>query len=116
GLARADVGALVGPESGPLVTLVRTDPMTVEFPVPVRTMLTFEQRVAAGEASRIGAVALTMADGSEYPHPGNIDFVDVSVAQTTDTILVRASFPNPDRRLSDGALVRVTLSTESPDM
>lgn len=116
GLAGADVGALVGPETGPLVTLVRTDPMTVEFPVPERALLTFEQRVAAGEASRIGAVALTMADGSEYPHPGNIDFVDVSVAPTTDTILVRASFPNPDRRLSDGALVRVTLSTETPDM
>jgi membrane fusion protein (multidrug efflux system) len=28
GLASADVGALVGPDSGPLVTLVRTDPMT----------------------------------------------------------------------------------------
>ena len=116
GLADADVGALVGPESGPLVTLVRTDPMTVEFPVPERALLDFERGVATGRASRIGAVVLTMADGSEYPHPGNIDFVDVTVARTTDTILVRASFPNPDRRLTDGALVRVTLRAAEPEM
>ena len=57
GLAAADVGALVGPESGPLVTLVRTDPMTVEFPVPERTALEFQARVAAGEVSKIGAVS-----------------------------------------------------------
>lgn len=116
GLAGADIGALVGPDSGPLVTLVRTDPMTVEFPVPERTLLEFQRRVAADQASRIGAVALTLADGSEYPHAGNIDFVDASVARTTDTILVRASFPNPDRGLSDGALLRVTLSTAEPEM
>ena len=59
---------------------------------------------------------MTLADGSEYPHAGNIDFVDASVARTTDTILVRASFPNPDRGLSDGALLRVTLSTAEPEM
>ena len=116
GLAGADIGALVGPDSGPLVTLVRTDPMTVEFPVPERSLLEFQRRVAADQASRIGAVALTLADGSEYPHAGNIDFVDASVARTTDTILVRASFPNPDRGLSDGALLRVTLSTAEPEM
>jgi membrane fusion protein (multidrug efflux system) len=116
GLATADVGALVGPDSGPLVTLVRTDPMTVEFPVPERTALEFQTRVAAGTASRLGAAELTLADGSAYPHPGNIDFVDVSIARSTDTILVRASFPNPDRRLVDGSLVRVTLSSAEPEM
>lgn len=116
GLAGADVGALVGPDTGPLVTLVRTDPMTVEFPVPERTALEFQARVEAGTASHIGAVWLTLADGSDFSQPGNIDFVDVTIARTTDTILVRASFPNPDRRLVDGSLVRVTLSSEEPEM
>jgi membrane fusion protein (multidrug efflux system) len=114
GLAAADVGALVGPESGPLLTLVRTDPMTVEFPVPERTVLEFQGRVAAGEATRVGAVALALADGSAYPEPGDIDFADVEVARGTDTILVRAVFANPDGRLVDGALVRVTLRAETP--
>jgi membrane fusion protein (multidrug efflux system) len=114
GLATVDVGALVGPDSGPLVTLTRIDPMTVEFPISERLTLEFNARVARGEASRIAAVALTLADGSQYPHPGDIDFADARVAQGTDTILVRAVFPNPDGRLRDGALVRGTLRTETP--
>lgn len=115
GLAAADVGALVGPESGPLVTLVRTDPMTVEFPVPERTALEFEARVAAGEVSKLGAVALTLADNSAYPEPGDVDFADVQVARGTDTILVRAVFANPQGRLTDGALVRVTLRSDTAE-
>ncbi len=89
GLAQVDEGALVGPESGPLVTLTRIDPMTVEFPVPERLALEFNARVASGEASRVGAVALTLADGSAFPEPGDIDFSDVEVSPGTDTILVR---------------------------
>ena len=115
GLAAADVGALVGPESGPLATLVRTDPMTVEFPVPERAALEFQARVDAGKATKIGAVELTLADNSAYPETGDIDFADVQVARGTDTILVRAVFPNPQGRLTDGALVRVTLRSDSPD-
>lgn len=114
GLAATNVGALVGPESGPLVTIVRTDPMTVEFPVPERTMLGFQARVAKGEVSAAGAATLTLADGSTLDETGDVDFSDVSVAQGTDTILVRATFSNPDGRLVDGALVRVTLRAETP--
>jgi membrane fusion protein, multidrug efflux system len=114
GLAQVDEGALVGPDSGPLVTLTRIDPMGVEFPIPERVALEFNARVAAGEASRVGAVALTLADNSAYPEPGDIDFADVAVAPGTDTILVRAIFANPDGRLRDGALVRVRLRAETP--
>ncbi len=81
GLASVDEGALVGPESPPFVTLVRRDPMYVEFPVPERTLLEFQARRAAGTASPIGAVTLVLADGSTYPHPGDIDFSGVTVAQ-----------------------------------
>jgi membrane fusion protein (multidrug efflux system) len=114
GLAAVDEGALVGPESGPLVTLTRTDPMGVEFPIPERLALEFNARVAAGEASRVGAVSLTLADGSAYSEPGDIDFADVAVSAGTDTILIRAIFANPSGRLRDGALVRVRLRSETP--
>jgi membrane fusion protein (multidrug efflux system) len=114
GLAQVDVGALVGPESGPLVTVTRIDPMTVEFPVPERLALEFNARVTAGEASHLGAVALTLADGSAFPEPGDIDFSDVEVSPGTDTILVRAVFANPTGRLRDGSLVRVTLRSATP--
>ena len=35
-------------------------------------------------------------------------------AQPDPNKVIRAVFPNPDRRLTDGALVRVTLSAETP--
>jgi len=114
GLSGFDVGALVGPDSGPLVLLVRDDPMTVEFPVPERTRLEFEARLAAGTFSQLDAAILTLADGTTYAHAGDIDFADVAVSRTTDSILLRAVFANPDRRLSDGALVRVTLRADVP--
>jgi membrane fusion protein (multidrug efflux system) len=48
-----------------------------------------------------------LADGSRYGQVGKIDFVDVTVNQGTDSVLVRASFANPDRLLIDGQLVDV---------
>ena len=47
--------------------------------------------------------------------PGKINFLDVTVSQGTDTVLVRASFPNPDRTLVDGQLVAVVLESGKPE-
>ncbi len=116
GLSVFDAGALIGPESGALVTLVRSDPMTVEFPVPERALLAFRARVAAGADDSAGTVNLTLADGSAYALPGAINFTDVTVSTATSTVLIRAVFPNPDGVLRDGSLVKVTLSADQPDL
>jgi membrane fusion protein, multidrug efflux system len=110
GLAAVDVGALVGPETGPLLTLVKTDPMMVEFPVPERELLQFQAKAA--EVSGTLALSLVRADGSLYNQQGTLNFADVTVNQGTDTILMRASFPNPEGTLTDGALVSVRLAAE----
>lgn len=116
GLSAVDVGALVGPETGALTTLTRLDPMTAEFAVPTAEYLRFRRRVRAGEATREASVTLSLPDGSTYEHAGDIDFVDAAVAQGTDTVTLRAVFPNPDRLLPDGALVGVTLRQAEPQM
>lgn len=104
GLSSVDVGALIGPDSGTLLTLVKVDPMTVEFPVPERDLLAFR----AAESQR-PAVGLTLADGSTFSEKGEIDFSDVKVNPGTDTVLIRAVFANADGLLRDGSLVTVTL-------
>ena len=48
-------------------------------------------------------------------HQGEINFVDVSVDRTTDTILVRATMPNPQGTLIDNQLVRVVVEIDTPD-
>jgi membrane fusion protein (multidrug efflux system) len=52
-------------------------------------------------------IRLELADGKPYASTGKINFLDVTVNQGTDTVQVRAVFPNPDRILVDGQLVAV---------
>lgn len=113
GLTSWDVGAFVGPDSGALVTLVRQDPMSVEFAIP--SAWAFRIR---GEGRRAGDVAcrIRLPDGAIYEEEGVIDFVDVLVNQGTDTIALRAQFPNPDRLLVHGALVGVLLSEDDAEL
>jgi membrane fusion protein (multidrug efflux system) len=113
GLSAFDVGALVGPESGVLATIVAHDPMTVEFPVPERAMLRYQAGLEDGTGVAVGSAELILSDGSAYDIPGEIDFADIAVSPGTDTVLIRAVFPNPAGRLRDGALVRVQLIAEA---
>jgi membrane fusion protein (multidrug efflux system) len=112
GISTFSVGALVGPSSGALATIVSQDPIYVTFPVSDRFILDVKQQ-AQVEAKDV-AVHLTLANGSQYPEVGKIDFTDVKVDQNTDTLTVRAVFPNPDRILTDGQYARVTAERKTP--
>jgi len=110
-LTAVHVGALIGPDSGVLTTLTRLDPMNVKFPVATAELVRLRERRLreGGDRARTGTVTLILANGSPYPHEGAIDFVGAEVARGTDTVTVRARFPNPDNLLLDGALVSTTL-------
>ena len=54
-------------------------------------------------------VAAPAGATSETPANGTVSFVDNVVDQATDTIRLKASFPNRDRRFWAGAFVDVTL-------
>ena len=115
GDSAVDVGALVGPQSGALTTLVQLDPIHAEFQVPTATLRTYLERVESGEASRDAAVSLRLANGTVYGRDGDIDFVDSRVNAGTDSVTVRAAFDNPDEALLDTELVRVTLTYQKPE-
>lgn len=115
GLSNADVGALVGPDSGSLVSLTRLDPINVEFPVATSLYLQYREMQAKGEISGVGNVQIILPDGTEYPSKGTLNFVSSDVARGTDTVTVRAQFDNPDGVLLDGALVRVMLEQSDPE-
>jgi membrane fusion protein (multidrug efflux system) len=108
GRTKVTKGNVVGPDSGVLTTIVSQDPMYVTFPVSQREFLRAQQGGQRPDVASI-KVRLRFADGSEYAHGGNINFVDVSVDQATDTVLARATFPNPASALIDGQLTRVHL-------
>lgn len=106
-------GNVVGPSSGVLTTIVSQDPMYVTFPVSQREFLRARERGYQVDVAGITA-RLKFADGGIYEELGRINFIDVTVDRSTDTVLVRASFPNPKGGLTDGQLVRVNLESGTP--
>ena len=106
-------GNVVSPETGPLTIIVSQDPMYVTFPVSQREFLRFQETGRELDTTRLKAT-LRFADLRTYDHEGAINFIDVTVNRTTDTILVRATFPNPAGVLVDGQLVRIAVQAGNP--
>src|SRR5947209_10540178 len=88
--------------------------MYVTFPVSQRDFLRAQQSGHAVDTKNI-KVRLRFANGTIYDQMGAINFIDVTVDRTTDTVLVRATFPNPAGGLTDGQLVRVDLESGAPE-
>ncbi len=107
-------GNVVNPESGPLTVIVSQDPMYVSFPVSQREFLRAQAAGRQVDISNIKA-RLRFADGTAYQQEGTINFVDVQVDRNTDTILVRATFPNPAGALVAGQFVRIEVEREKPE-
>jgi membrane fusion protein (multidrug efflux system) len=106
-------GNVVSPDSGVLTTVVSQNPMYVVFPVSQREFLDVEREGNGAGRSRL-EVTIRFSDGSVYSHKGRIDFVDVTVNKSTDTVTVRATLPNPEDTLVDGQLVRVNIESGAP--
>ncbi|MDE6648340.1 MAG: efflux RND transporter periplasmic adaptor subunit [Muribaculaceae bacterium] len=113
----ADIGTLVGPSGGKslLATVVKSDTVRVDFSMTALDYLRSKDRnvaiSAAGEGEEVNKlqsfVTITLADGSEYPFKGLVDFADPQVDPKTGTFSVRAEMPNPDRRLLPGEFTKV---------
>jgi membrane fusion protein (multidrug efflux system) len=106
GRSNLSVGYFVGPNSGTLATIVSQDPIYVSFPVSQREIMAVRKDQGTTKANEF-LIYLQLADGSRYASPGELNFLDVTVNQGTDTVQVRATFPNPNRILVDGQLVNV---------
>jgi len=114
GRTKVTKGNVVGPDSGVLAQIVSDDPMYVTFPVSQREFLALKTNRLPADGSA-PLVSLKFSDGSTYDQKGRVDFVDVSVERATDTVLVRATLPNPSGRLLDGTLVRVAVQADKSE-
>ena len=113
-------GNLVTPESGVLATVVKQDPVYVAFNVTERTVLNFRRRVAEmgssdNDARKTLQMKLRLSDGEIYGEVGQLDFTDVQVNPTTDTIVIRGTFANPNGLLVDQQFVVVIVETADPE-
>jgi membrane fusion protein (multidrug efflux system) len=107
-------GNVVGPDSGVLTTIVSQDPMYITFPVSQREFLHAAERGGRPDLSGI-KVLIRFADGKVYGEVGQINFINVTVDRTTDTVLARAAIANPRGVLIDGQFVQVELQAAKPE-
>jgi len=115
GKTNVTIGNVVGPNSGVLTQIVSVDPIYAQFPVSQRDFLELERRGSTAQAvAGTVQVRLKFTDGSDYDQLGRISFVDVVVNQATDTVLVRATVPNPKGMLVDGQFVNVQVEGDKP--
>jgi len=97
-------GALVGQGTPTLLTTVdQIDPMYVNFSMGAGEL----DRVRGMQLDREGPVEVQvlLPDGSTYAHPGEMDFSGDTVDPDTGAVSLRATLPNPDRRLLPGTYV-----------
>jgi membrane fusion protein, multidrug efflux system len=112
-------GNVVTPSSGTLTTVVSQDPMYVTFPVSVREGLALRARYASRGGFNAVVIRIRLPDGRAYDKVGQLNFVNNTVDQSTDTILLRGSIPNPQiaggvRELTDNEFVSVLLEGVEP--
>src|SRR5229473_6890794 len=118
-------GNVVTPGSGVLTTIVSQDPMYVIFPVSVRAGLELRERYATRGGFNAVVIRLRLSDGRLYDQTGQVNFINNTIAQSTDTITVRGAIPNPTlhdpsttggpgRELTDGEFVTVMLEGVQP--
>src|SRR5258706_7383802 len=115
GIAQVQIGNLVGPNSI-LTSVSQVDPIKAYFPISEQAyVLAQKQSSAASNKHAVSffgnSLALTLTDGSIYPHKGKILLADRQVDPSTCTIRIVAAFPNPGNILRPGQYGRVRVET-----
>lgn len=126
GRTSVTIGNVVSPSSGVLTTIVSQDPMYVTFPVSVREALDLRDRYATAGGYAAVVIKLRLPNGRTYDKTGQLNFANNTIAQNTDTILLRGTIPNPPlyadtantggvvRELFDAEFVTVMLEGVQP--
>jgi len=114
GKANITEGNLVSPSSGPLATVVQTDPIRVVFSISDREYLDVVKALKPDNQGLAADAAayqprLKLPDGTDYDQPGKIAFLDNTIDPSTGTIAVYAEFANPQLQLVPNQFVQVTV-------
>jgi multidrug efflux system membrane fusion protein len=88
-----------------LVIINQVHPAYIAFAIPERSLSAVRRQAAAGLLN-----VRAIAPGEEdRPVSGHLSFIENSVDSSTASIMLRATFPNADRRLWPGQFVHVVL-------
>lgn len=113
GKSTVTAGALLtANQAQPLTTVVQLDPIYVDMTQSSSDFLALKRAIEEGgisQAKRI-PVTLTLSDGRVYEHTGSVAFSESTVDPGTNSITLRAQFPNPDGDLLPGLFVQASVT------
>ena len=113
GMISVTEGNYVSMNSGPLTTINSSEPMYVTFPLESKD---FAELVRIDKSANINRdVEFIFSSGEKYKYKGIQDFHDNEIDESTGTITMRATFPNPDDALIQGDFGRVIIYSKSKD-
>jgi membrane fusion protein (multidrug efflux system) len=118
GKTLARVGDFVGRSPNPVIinTISKVENIRVQFFLNETDYLIlakeFQKNQHTGERDK-AEIELVLTDGSTHPYKGKVDFVNREIDASTGSILVQASFPNPNSILKPGQYVRVKIKYEN---
>lgn len=119
GRTEVSVGELVGPASGPLLTLIRVAPVFVEFSLTEKQLISVMENFEAsvGEVAnnpKAPQVFVILPNETELEEAGRIVFADNRIDPATGTITVRAEFENARGLIIDGSFLKVRIEDTEP--
>jgi len=124
GKTLAREGDFVGREPNPVIlnTVSKTDNVRVTFFLTESEYLTltrsFSENIKKDYEGNLdkrdkAKLELILSDGSTYEHTGEFDFIDRSIDASTGSILIQASFPNPNFILRPGLYGKVRINMKT---
>ena len=113
GIIDVTVGNYVSMNSGPLTTINSSDPMYITFPLESKDYAELNRIDGTPNVKR--DVEFTFSSGQKYEYKGVQDFYDNNIDESTGTITLRATFPNPNSVLLQGDFGRIKIYSNNND-
>lgn len=113
GMISVTEGNYVSMNSGPLTTINSYEPMYVTFPMESKN---YAELLRIDKAANINReVEYIFSSGQKYKYKGIQDFHDNKIDESTGTITMRATFPNPNDELIQGDFGKIILYSKEKD-
>lgn len=120
GVAKGQIGDLVGPGTGQLTSVSTVDPIRAYLLLSeqeyLKRMAESTQMTDEQKQNRRSNFELILTTGAKWPHKGRFLFIDRHVNVSTGSLAVAIEFPNPGNVLRPGQYGRVRAVLDSrPD-
>jgi len=125
GKTLAREGEFVGRDPNPVILNTVSDINTVrvqfflsenEYLKVAKTFISKNENLKADDVKKVNPeIELLLSDETVYKYKGQIDFIDRNIDSSTGTILIQATFPNPNGLLRPGQFARVKIKIQEAE-